>query len=254
MHYMSVSQERVTAGIAPRTHRAGPTPMDARRARGPQRRQPPPARPDRARRGEPESRHPAQARRRARRHADRARLRGAGGRAGRSRRAQDAMTLWSTPAGSSARLLVSHAAHRAVVVDPRTRRSTHQRPAPPRIARAAHRPDRHRRAGCRRPPRRGTRWRQRLVRRDIPHAYANPAATTATFTLVVLDPRDRRTHQPALIGLLRYPSASSLSQPGLLLSRASGTGGIARSVQSRVPFPMRAALFRTWSGIVPLAR
>ena len=63
---------------------------------------------------------------------------------------------------------------RALVVDPGTRRSTQQRTAPPRIARAAHRPGRHRRARCRRKPRRDTRWRQRLVRCDMAPRVRQP--------------------------------------------------------------------------------
>jgi hypothetical protein len=73
---------------------------------------------------------------------------------------RDTMTLWSTRAGSAARLLVGHGG-RAVVVDARARRSTRQRSAPPRSA-----------------------W----FDATLPHTYANPGTTTATFTLVVFEP------------------------------------------------------------------
>ena len=101
---------------------------------------------------------------------------------------QDAMTLWSTPAGSSARLLVSHGPLELWSWTLAPGRSTHQRTAPPRIARAAHRPDRHRRARVGdhhvEVPTGDSAW----FDATRPHAYSNPGATAATFTLVVLEP------------------------------------------------------------------
>ena len=87
---------------------------------------------------------------------------------------QDAMTLWSTPAGSAARLLVSHDTIElwSWTLTPG------QRSAPARIGRADQRRhrhhrgradqrrQRHHRAPCRPLPRRSARWRQRLVRCD----------------------------------------------------------------------------------------
>jgi transcriptional regulator with XRE-family HTH domain len=101
---------------------------------------------------------------------------------------EDAMTLWSTPAGSSARLLVSHGPLElwSWTLTPGERRTSE-----------SHRPgsielltvqtgtlaldvgDHHAEI-----PAGDSAW----FDATRPHAYANPAATAATFTLVVLEP------------------------------------------------------------------
>lgn len=100
----------------------------------------------------------------------------------------DAMTLWSTPAGSAARLLVSHGAIElwSWTLAPGDRRDSEP-----------HRPGSveliavdtgtvalgvgHHRAEV---PAGDSAW----FDATLPHSYANPDTTTATFTLVVLEP------------------------------------------------------------------
>jgi transcriptional regulator with XRE-family HTH domain len=101
---------------------------------------------------------------------------------------RDAMTLWSTPTGSAARLLVSHGAIElwSWTLAPGDRRASEP-----------HRPGSveliavetgtvvldvgHHRAEV---PAGDSGW----VDATLPHSYTNPAATTATFTLVVFEP------------------------------------------------------------------
>ena len=100
----------------------------------------------------------------------------------------DAITLWSTPAGSSARLLVSHGPLElwswTLAPDDRRRSEAH-RPGSVELVHVdsgtvALEVGRHRAAvsagdGA---------W----FDATTPHAYANPGATPASFTLVVLEP------------------------------------------------------------------
>jgi transcriptional regulator with XRE-family HTH domain len=101
---------------------------------------------------------------------------------------QDAMTLWSTPAGSAARLLVSHGAIElwSWTVTPGDQRASE-----------AHRPGSvelitvdtgtvaldvgHHHVEV---PAGDSAW----FDATLPHTYSNPGTTTATFTLVVLEP------------------------------------------------------------------
>jgi transcriptional regulator with XRE-family HTH domain len=100
----------------------------------------------------------------------------------------DAMTLWSTPAGGSARLLVSHGPIELW---------SWELPPGDRRASEAHRPgsvelmtvdagtvaldvgDHHVEV-----PASDSAW----FDATLPHTYSNPGTTTATFTLVVLEP------------------------------------------------------------------
>jgi transcriptional regulator with XRE-family HTH domain len=101
---------------------------------------------------------------------------------------QDAMTLWSTPAGSAARLLVSHGAVElwSWTLAPGDRRESEpHRPGSVELiavdtGTVALEVGRHRvvvAAG-------DSAW----FDATLPHSYANPEAGTATFTLVVLEP------------------------------------------------------------------
>jgi transcriptional regulator with XRE-family HTH domain len=101
---------------------------------------------------------------------------------------RDAMTLWSTPAGSAARLLVGHAAIElwSWTLAPGDRRdSDPHRPGSVELmavetgAVALH-VGHHRREV----PAGDSAW----FDATLPHAYANPGTTTATFTLVVFEP------------------------------------------------------------------
>ena len=98
------------------------------------------------------------------------------------------MTLWSTPAGSSARLLVSHGPLElwSWTLAPGDRRTSDpHRPGSLELLSVQtgtvalevgdHRVEVPAGDGA---------W----FDATLPHAYANPAATTATFTLVVLEP------------------------------------------------------------------
>ena len=102
--------------------------------------------------------------------------------------AQDAMTLWSTPAGSSARLLVSHGVLELwswTLVPGDRRASEPHRPGSLELLAVQtgtvaldvgeHRIE---------IPTGDSAW----FDATWPHAYTNPGATAATFTLVVLEP------------------------------------------------------------------
>jgi transcriptional regulator with XRE-family HTH domain len=102
--------------------------------------------------------------------------------------AQDATTLWSTPAGSAARLLVSHEAIElwSWTLAPGDRRSSDpHRPGSLELLTveagivALDVGDHHVEIPAGDSARLDATW---------PHVYANPGATAATFTLVVLDP------------------------------------------------------------------
>jgi transcriptional regulator with XRE-family HTH domain len=102
--------------------------------------------------------------------------------------AQDAMTLWSTPAGSAARLLVSHAAIElwSWTLAPRDRRDSEpHRPGSVELITvetgAVALDVGHHRVVV---PAGDSAW----FDATLPHSYANPEAATATFTLVVLEP------------------------------------------------------------------
>ena len=101
---------------------------------------------------------------------------------------QDAMTLWSTPAGSSARLLVSHGPHElwSWTLQPGERRASepHRTGSLELLAVqtgtvALDVGDHHVDI-----PAGDSAW----LDATLPHAYGNPGATTATFTLAVLEP------------------------------------------------------------------
>jgi transcriptional regulator with XRE-family HTH domain len=101
---------------------------------------------------------------------------------------QDAMTLWSTPAGSSARLLVSHGPLElwSWTLQPGERRTSEpHRPAALELLTvqtgniALDVGDHHIEI-----PTGDSAW----FDATWPHAYTNPGATAATFTLVVLEP------------------------------------------------------------------
>ena len=89
---------------------------------------------------------------------------------------RDAMTLWSTPAGRAARLLVSHGPLELWSWTLATRRPANQPAAPPRIARAAVRPYRHGQRSRSATPRGDPGRRQRLVRRDAPTRLREPGS------------------------------------------------------------------------------
>ena len=102
--------------------------------------------------------------------------------------AQDATTLWSTPAGSAARLLVSHDAIElwSWTLAPGDRRSSDpHRPGSLELLTveagtvALDVGDHHVEIPAGDSARFDATW---------PHVYANPGATAATFTLVVVDP------------------------------------------------------------------
>ena len=102
--------------------------------------------------------------------------------------AQDATTLWSTPAGSAARLLVSHEAIElwSWTLAPGDRRSSEpHRPGSLELLTveagtvALDVGDHHVEIPAGDSARFDATW---------PHVYANPGTTAATFTLVVVDP------------------------------------------------------------------
>jgi transcriptional regulator with XRE-family HTH domain len=101
---------------------------------------------------------------------------------------QDAMTLWSTPAGSAARLLVSHGPVElwSWTLAPGDRRDSEpHRPGSVELiavdtGTVALDIGRHRVVV----PTGDSAW----FDATLPHGYANPEAGTATFTLVVLEP------------------------------------------------------------------
>jgi len=102
--------------------------------------------------------------------------------------AQDAMTLWSTPSGSAARLLVSHGAIElwSWTLAPGDRRDSEpHRPGSVEliaveVGTVALDVGQHRAEV----PAGDSAW----FDATLPHGYANPDTTPATFTLVVLEP------------------------------------------------------------------